>query len=373
MDYEKKYNDLVDGLKELWNCHTNDSHLLGELVEICPELADSEDERIMKDIMLAVGNWFHYKRVEEIRAYLEKQKDASKAIEAVDRIDKYIDKHLANAHDMKDSNPDKKYYRGWDDALGKMAGILQDVYSEEKRKEQKPQGVYVDCTEHPEWYGMPAKEQKPADRFEEAREKYQVEWSGEDWSMLSDISLTIKHSGYDSVRKGAMGIWLKSLPERFKLQPKQEWSEEDEDMFNDILLDMADRREMFKSKGETTFAENTQKKIDWLDSHHLQLKYQSSCPQPKQEWSEEDEKIINNIVSVLGQYIDYKSVSGTGTGYATPRYGAEISWLKSLRPSWKPSEEQMEALDVAATDYKELDELDVVELRMLYNDLKKLI
>ena len=70
--------------------------------------------------------------------YIEKQKDANKAIEAVDRIDKYIDEHLANAHDMKDSNPDKKYYRGWDDALGKMAGILQDVYSNEKQKEQKP-------------------------------------------------------------------------------------------------------------------------------------------------------------------------------------------------------------------------------------------
>lgn len=66
---------------------------------------------------------------------LEKQKEASKAIEAIERIDKYIDKHLANAHDMKDSNPDKKYYRGWDDALGAMAGILQDVYSSEKQKE----------------------------------------------------------------------------------------------------------------------------------------------------------------------------------------------------------------------------------------------
>ena len=67
--------------------------------------------------------------------WLENQKDASKAIEAVEKIDKYIDEHLANAHDMKDSNPDKKYYRGWDDALGKMSGILQDVYSNEKQKE----------------------------------------------------------------------------------------------------------------------------------------------------------------------------------------------------------------------------------------------
>ena len=77
-------------------------------------------------------------------AFIEKQKDASKAIEAVDRIDKYIDEHLANAHDMKDSNPDKKYYRGWDDALGEMARILQDVYSGEKQKEQN--GEDEECT-----------------------------------------------------------------------------------------------------------------------------------------------------------------------------------------------------------------------------------
>ena len=58
------------------------------------------------------------------------------------------------------------------------------------------------------------------------------------------------------------------------------------------------------------------------------------------EWSEEDEKIVNNIVSVLGQYIDYKAVSGTGSGYATPRYAKEIAWLKSLRPHWKPSKDE---------------------------------
>ena len=50
------------------------------------------------------------------------------------------------------------------------------------------------------------------------------------------------------------------------------------------------------------------------------------------EWSEENEKMIDTIVSVLGQYIDYKAEPGTGSGYATPRYSKEISWLKSLRP-----------------------------------------
>jgi len=111
---------------------------------IFPELRESEDEgedeRIRKEILGFIKSfWADHKesipRISSWLAYLEKQKGASKAIEAVERIDKYIDEHVANAHDMKDSNPDKKYYRGWDDALGKMAGILQDVYSGEKQKE----------------------------------------------------------------------------------------------------------------------------------------------------------------------------------------------------------------------------------------------
>lgn len=45
------------------------------LQTLIPELAESEDERIRKDIMEAVENWHPYERVEEIRAYLEKQKE----------------------------------------------------------------------------------------------------------------------------------------------------------------------------------------------------------------------------------------------------------------------------------------------------------
>jgi len=140
------------------------------------------------------------------------------------------------------------------------------------------------------------------------------------------------------------------------------------------------------------------------------------------EWSEEDERIVNNIVSVLGQYIDYKSVSGTGSGYATPRYTKEIDWLKSLRrqpkqelsedvkktldevshilvglnykqiakdykqaiekllysrPSWKPSEEQMDALcyalQVMNTDLSPIAAKTYQGLQEIHRNLKKLM
>ena len=152
MDYEKKYNEalkrakkqIADYQKEL-DKTDKESQLAGllhagisALDMAFPELRESEDERIRREIIEYLrGDLDDITTDDTDRwiTYLEKQKDASKAIEAVDRIDKYIDEHLANAHYMKDSNPDKKYYRGWDDALGKMSGILQDVYSGEKKKE----------------------------------------------------------------------------------------------------------------------------------------------------------------------------------------------------------------------------------------------
>lgn len=143
---KKDYRELYEKIaKSDWFKKAYHNKSLGECPIVVEELEESEDERMRDAIKLAVSQYISAEHCYvgniqkgEIITWLEKQKDASKAIEAVERIDKYIDEHVANAHDMKDSHPDKKYYRGWDDALGKMAGILQDVYSGEKQKEQKP-------------------------------------------------------------------------------------------------------------------------------------------------------------------------------------------------------------------------------------------
>ena len=50
---------------------------------------------------------------------------------------------------------------------------------------------------------------------------------------------------------------------------------------------------------------------------------------------------------------------------------SEIAWLKSLRPSWKPSKEQMKALESCFCEFGE-GYPDEDGLRSLYNDLKKL-
>ena len=61
---------------------------------------------------------------------------------------------------------------------------------------------------------------------------------------------------------------------------------------------------------------------DWLEKNLEYLK------PVKQEWSEEDELMRTTVIQTLERF------GGCGTT------GMQIDWLKSLRPSWKPSEER---------------------------------
>ena len=53
------------------------------------------------------------------------------------------------------------------------------------------------------------------------------------------------------------------------------------------------------------------------------------------EWGEEDELMRKRCIVDLGYLTEYEP-------QYKERYDAQTNWLKSLRPSWKPSEEQME-------------------------------
>lgn len=282
---------------------------------------------------------------------LEKQEDASKAIEAVERIDKYIDEHLANAHDMKDSNPDKKYYRGWDDALGKMSGILQDIYSGEKQKEQPKEELIYRLNGLMQEYIKEGKDEaekehrfkcyqlfwdalKDTSYFEQKEQKpvvthgetYHVdtlctqqviagkmpqkpaEWSEEDKSFYDSIIREVIKEGMHPTPEQAK--WFKLLPERFNLQPKNEWNEEDERMRNQLIYDI----EYHKKEGLISAKQNKatktlyneiekcyDEKIAWLKSLPLNLKKKNEdvAKLCSNEWSEEDENHLHSIYHYL--------------------------------------------------------------------------
>ena len=179
---EKQKDSVSNNFDDVWN-EEDCEEIIAEGQKLTPRFKE-----LLKEVCHA---WY------DRGAKLEKQKEASKAIEAVKRIDKYIDEHLANAHDMKDSNPDKKYYRGWDDALGEMARILQDVYSGEKQKETLRD--FIDNFP----YSSEHEEQKPA------------EWSEEDEKIRQKLIRFISSpniEGFMLASDEQMFVsWLKSL------------------------------------------------------------------------------------------------------------------------------------------------------------------
>lgn len=114
-----------------------------------------------------------------------------------------------------------------------------------------------------------------------------------------------------------------------RAESKQEWSREDEIRFKEAL------EVLNESIKHLPFGYGYTKDVrlvtDWLKSLHERLNLQ-----PKQGWSEEDEENFK----WFDKFFRAESVIAGGRDIPQDKY----LWFKSLRPSWKPSEEELVAL-----------------------------
>ena len=118
----------------------------------------------------------------------------------------------------------------------------------EKQKEQKPFNVCEQCPYYktcPDYnaqkFAGATINDEPIPTENKSVDIPLAEWSDEDDSMLNTIIADVKFVqqkcglGTDEWNVRSKTIrWIKSLPERFNLQPKQEWSEEDERMQKEV-------------------------------------------------------------------------------------------------------------------------------------------
>ena len=142
---------------------------------------------------------------------------------------------------------------------------------------------------------------------------------------------------------------LKSLKDR--VQPKKEWSELDRILQDSSISYLCNLRDTFETKGWDK--EQIQKCINWLKSIKDKV-----YPKLNQEWSDEDEATFTVIGSLILDNFSAEDASKT------------LTWLHSLRPNhWKPSDEQMKALDEAIYH---VDDSIATQIAMLIGDLKKL-
>lgn len=179
------------------------------------------------------------------------------------------------------------------------------------------------------------------------------EWSKDDEKIYQSImDDTVQENQLDEKQID----WIISLKGRIQSQLKQEWSEEDEVALGDALWCCKQAASIAKDEndmGNIWYAER------WLNS--LKDRVQ---PQPKQKWSEEDREYMESLLDIIN-----------GTSSLTPSEAeCHKDWLKSLkdRYAWKPSNEQMEGIECTIKTLRYQLNAGDNRLDSLYNDLKKL-
>ena len=376
MNYEKAYKEALERASKYYNTNTNKGYR--EIFEdIFPELKESEDERIRKGIICGMNalkeqhkETFASIPINDCIAWLEKQGEQKQGYDQKYIADIFEQAGLAKiARELANDN---------------LTNALQyTMIKLSKKQGEKPveqdteiHDLWVYIREWNEKFGRLPKDedelaacvdyvmkrQKPTDKVEP---KFKVgdlihnKWSNHSKEIVAvdDYQYTLN----DGTPALPFKVDIKEQDNWELVEQKPAWSKEDEKkiMWLVRLISTAGFRELDNDKMPCSRSEL----LDWLKS--LKDRFQL---QPKQEWSEYDKIQLSEAIQMI---------EANGTWIRSEDAVKKVSnWLKSLKPHWKPSEEQMEALCNVAFEfgnsclspYSDNDK----ELVSLYNDLKKL-
>lgn len=410
--YEKLYNEALKRAKAAIDIAADKDLVKGVATTIFPELYESEDERIRKKCIELIKRVIpsgdsqsqESKEILDCVAYLEEQKE-QKPIP--DWMPKFLDELRS-----------KKNYFDWDehrDIEGQILAIINWIAPDYfKRKEEKKPDTFNEPY-NPDDYevvmegnttSLRRKEQKPIDNgtrekiisratsekqvvlLSESDGKAEIGWDTrsledakklleyglafinkngikpaekQDYSGLTDLERAI-HRGFLSagIENVPVTIIKETAKECLALKPV-EWLDEDEVYLQDALWCVEQAAKVARGENDMGACWSAER---WLKSLR---------PQPKQEWSEKEKKILDSLICL---YSSNYSADAWPWADGAITYGDVTNLLKSLRPQphWKPSEEQMEALESAVKLYKSTHfEIHHEKIVSLYEQLKKLM
>ena len=307
MDYEKKYKEALEWARKVMQGKVG--FVLDEGLEKFPELKESEDEKIRKEIIDIIDSYdvAHLKaaglpsRIPEYIAWLEKQGEHANFLSKIQAGDKVT--------------------RNEDGVLVNLSQLNRVAKKDEKQGEQNLVKHFCDCVhvgchvnDCKRWCHSYQKEIFYTDCNSDCNR----------YSKLMNHAFNIGETITDGIST-------------FKIADIKD---------NHYIADDGERVEIYMAHRYYTTIQN--------------LEVQKSA------WSEEDENLmkwsINNLTELKDRF---------GEEYG--KVGDCINWLKSFRPqsTWKPSDEQMNTLEyymhtLVCNEYKEI-------LFGLYADLKKLM
>ena len=358
----KAYDKALERAKKEWSNNLDNAYKnYRESLEIIfPELKESEDEKVRKSLFEYFKNrkddgdadetWYGIS-YDEILAWLEKQSDI---------IENNMLLPFKEYDNLMDSINKKK-------KEGYEAGYKQGLIDSKNDQHVQPKFKVGDTIRvknslaeyvitdiyggcyHGKGWSLDIISADRSGDYELVEQNHA--WSEEDEDYRQDVNAAVDNYFDEGLAKELCG-WLKSLKDRVQPQPKQEWSEEDEKGLGNALWAIQQARTIAKD-------ENDMGNL-WYAERFLKSLKDRVLPQPTQEWSEEDKEMFNTALDMIEWY----------SGKNESKSRAVSDWFKSLkeRYTWKPSDEQMKFL----WKYAEQNNYDGRILTLLYNDLKKL-
>lgn len=330
MDYEKKYKEALERARQIHN--EDRAQCADVMVKVFPELAESEDERIRKRLIEYFGDegeWSDGISYKEVRAWLEKQK-IKYPVEG----------------DFPYTNPSDNLLGEIDNIWNKLSCNNEFTATKDGFREVILHFVnYLD-------------KQKPSDKVEPITEGLKAEFQ----KQVSCLISSAKNNEYD-YNSDYVKYVSQSLLEYAQHELKSvEWSEKDEGMLNSIIDDVTPLGECpdYPNEEERKYYYEGQNKVNWLKS------LKDRCmPQPKQEWSDYDNKCLATIIAGLS--------TCAGKTLSKDEWSRCNDWLNNLYPQshWKPTEKQLNSLERVLHYYGDVNPI-ATEVKYLLEQLKAL-
>ena len=269
----KAYDDALKRAKAAIDIAADKDLVKGVATTIFPELRESEDEKIINAIIGSIKDNITLVSVngytkKDMISYLEKQKE-QKSLNISDasewlrkNVCRYMNSEYNEFHKCVeyDGSIDKeKLINDFEEAMQKEQKPAEQNYDNRIQYDSIKSGIEAFASTYSfniesKLFPQLTKEQQRLwrEEIEQAaiaggesgvelsrdnryKENRTIEWSEEDETKLRDVVRMIEDSGHVKSIREHYKKFLTSLPERFNLQPKQEWSEEDEKIIERIV------------------------------------------------------------------------------------------------------------------------------------------